>query len=147
MLIRLGFPIWLGLLFKVIFYGVFPILVRILYVVGLLRVFFKYCGGCNSVQQNAVNQICLCFQFLSLFSLNKEVTPNLLYLKQHLYTLWMKEYMQANVHPFEFNEIIFDLSKNNVNLEEEEEMALVLLLLLSLPLSYKHLVHYYSYLW
>ena len=45
--------------------------------------------------------------------------------------------MQANVHPFEFNEIIFDLSKHIVNLEEEEEMALVLLLLLSIPLSYE----------
>lgn len=61
---------------------------------------------------------------------------NKLYLKQQLDTLQIKEGLQINDHPFEFNKTICNMSRIDVNLEKYE---IALLLLSYLPPSYEHL--------
>lgn len=49
-----------------------------------------------------------------------------LYLKQHIYTLKMREYMSLKAHLNEFNKIIMDLKNIDINVDDENQVIIVL---------------------
>ena len=62
---------------------------------------------------------------------------NKLYLKQHLFTLRMKEGTPIKDHLDEFNKILMDLKNINARIDEEDQ---ALILLCSLPPSFENFI-------
>ena len=73
--------------------------------------------------------------------MSKSLT-NKLYLKQRLYGLKMQEGSNLAQHVNIFNQIITDLVRVDVKIEDEDK---VIILLYSLPPSYEHLVTTLTY--
>ncbi|KAL0459207.1 UNVERIFIED_CONTAM: Retrovirus-related Pol polyprotein from transposon TNT 1-94 [Sesamum latifolium] len=71
----------------------------------------------------------------------KSIT-NKLYLKQRLYGLKMQEGSDLAQHVNIFNQIITDLARLDVSIEDEDR---AMILLCSLPFSYEHLVTTLTY--
>ncbi|KAL0284885.1 UNVERIFIED_CONTAM: Retrovirus-related Pol polyprotein from transposon TNT 1-94 [Sesamum calycinum] len=78
---------------------------------------------------------------LEIHFMSKSIT-NKLYLKQRLYGLKMQEGSDLVQHVNVFNQIITDLARLDVNIEDEDR---AMILLCSLPFSYEHLVTTLTY--
>ncbi|KAL0293416.1 UNVERIFIED_CONTAM: Retrovirus-related Pol polyprotein from transposon TNT 1-94 [Sesamum radiatum] len=78
---------------------------------------------------------------LEIQFMSKSIT-NKLYLKQRLYGLKMQEGSDLAQHVNVFNQIITDLARLDVSIEDEDR---VMILLCSLPFSYEHLVTTLTY--
>ncbi|KAK4397553.1 Retrovirus-related Pol polyprotein from transposon TNT 1-94 [Sesamum angolense] len=78
---------------------------------------------------------------LEIQFMSKSIT-NKLYLKQRLYGLKMQEGSDLAQHVNVFNQIITDLARLDVNIEDEDR---AMILLCSLPFSYEHLVTTLTY--
>jgi len=75
-------------------------------------------------------------------SIHVEIVANKLYLKQKLYGLKMHEGSNLQQHVNAFNQMINDLERHDVKVEDEDKAYI---LIFSLPYSYEHLVATLTY--